>query len=107
MKWRTKSLVSLLAFVGLVYAGSPKIAKDLDNIDSEALVDVIVQFKQVPTEAHHNKVTNRGGQLRRELGLIKGSHYSIPASKLKDLAEDPDVTYISPDRPVKASLDYV
>jgi hypothetical protein len=103
MKLWTKSLVWFLAFAGLVFAGSPKIAKDLDNIDSEALVDVIVQFKQVPTEAHHKKITDRGGQLKRELGLIKGSHYSVPASKLKDLADDPDVAYISPDRPVNAA----
>ena len=100
-------LVSLLTLGLLAFAGSPKIAKDLDSIDSEALVDVIVQFRQVPTEAHHNKVINRGGQLKTELGFIKGSHYSIPAGKLEDLAEDPEVTYISPDRPVKASLDYV
>ena len=103
MKFQTKSLVWFLAFAELAFAGSPKIAKDLDNIDPEALVNVIVQFKQVPTEAHHKKITDRGGQLKRELGLIKGSHYSVPASKLKDLADDPDVAYISPDRPVNAA----
>jgi serine protease AprX len=30
----------------------------------------------------------------------------VPASKLKDLADDPDVAYISPDRVVRGTLDY-
>jgi hypothetical protein len=31
----------------------PKIAKDLDDGDPDRVVDVIVQFKQTPTEKHH------------------------------------------------------
>ncbi|HUJ20929.1 MAG TPA: S8 family peptidase [Bryobacteraceae bacterium] len=106
MNRKVQLLISLLAFAGSVVGGSLKTAKDLNSLNSTGLVDVIVQFKHVPTEVHHRKVTDRGGHLKTELGLIKAGHYSIPAGEVRDLAEDPEVTYISPDRPVKASLDY-
>jgi serine protease AprX len=64
---------------------------------------VIVQFRQVPTARHHQKVLDRGGKLRRELGRFRGAAYSMPASALASLAADPEVVYISPDRPVHAS----
>src|SRR4026209_2216287 len=101
MKLLSITAVLLLASTP-VFAKHPKIAQDLEAANPSSNVDVIVQFKHAPTDAHHKKITDRGGQLKRELGIIKGSHYSVLASKLKDLADDPDVAYISPDRPVNA-----
>src|SRR4029077_11617108 len=72
-----------------------------------ATVDVIIQFVQVPTDAHHKKVQNKGGVLKTKLDFIKGAHYSVPAEALDALADDPDVAYISPDRAVKGTLDHV
>lgn len=80
----------------------PKIAPDLEAADPDSYVSVIVQFKQAPTARHHAKVLSRGGQLKSELGIVKGGAYKIPASKLKELASDPDVAYISSvDHPVQ------
>jgi len=79
---------------------SPKISKDLEGIGSSSQVDVIVQFNQAPTARHHQKVLDRGGKLKQQHEIIKGGAYSVPASALADLAADPDVAYISPDRPV-------
>ena len=70
-------------------AGSGKLAKDLESLDPAANVDVIVQFKQVPTEVHHQKVISRGGVQKKNLGLIKGALYSMPAANLKELSDDP------------------
>lgn len=104
---------SLFALNGLFMAstltalgGHPKIARDLDQVNSAGTVDVIVQFRQAPTDGHHKKVTIRGGRLKTALGIVKGGHYSIPAGKLAELADDPEVVYISPDRGVSGSLDY-
>jgi subtilisin family serine protease len=66
-------------------------------------VNVVVQFKSPLTEAQHQKVLDRGGLLKTALPLVHGGAYSMPAGKVQDLANDPEVDYISPDRPVAAT----
>src|SRR6266566_4436771 len=104
------ALITLLA-AGLSFAdGKNKVSKDLDapkGGHNGATVDVIIQFNQTPTAAHHQKVQNKGGVLKTNLDFIKGAHYSVPTGSLEALENDPDVTYISPDREVSGSLDYV
>src|ERR1700760_2504690 len=68
-------------------------------------VDVIVRYHSPLSEAHHRKIAGLGGSLKRSFEGIQSAHYSIPRSALKTLAEDPDVEYASPDRPVKGMLD--
>jgi|HubBroStandDraft_6_1064221.scaffolds.fasta_scaffold472758_3 hypothetical protein len=90
----------------LAFAGDPKLAPDLEKAAPASVVDVIVQFKEVPTQRHHDKVTNLGGRLKTDLsGGIRGAHYSIPAGMLSELAQDVDVAYISPDRELHGQLD--
>jgi len=98
---RTVLIVSaLLLTASLAFAGSHKMSKEFDGKKLSGQVDVIVQFNQVPTSRHHQKIASRGGKLKRELGRFKGAAYRMPASKLAGLANDPEVRYISPDRPV-------
>src|SRR5258708_10655580 len=110
------SWFALLALVTLLAAGTSfadskhKLSNDLDAFKgshSGATVDVIIQFNQTPTAAHHQKVQNKGGVLKTNLDFIKAAHYSVPVESLDALADDPDVVYISPDRDVSGSLDYV
>ncbi len=82
-----------------------KIAPDFGDPDPFTNVRVIIQWKNEPSTEHH-KVLNRGGFLHASHQSIKAGTYSIPAWQLTELANDPDVKYISPDRPVKARLDY-
>ena len=98
-------LAVLILTASFAFARNPKIAPDLDGIDRAANADVIIQFKHVPTEAHHLKVRQQGGMLRAPFELIKGGLYTVPARALEPLANDPEVAYISPDRPVGAMLD--
>src|SRR6266516_3573354 len=102
------TLITLLV-AGLCLAdGKHKLSKDLDALKgshSGATVDVIIQFNQTPTDAHHQKVQNKGGVLKTKLDFIKGAHYSVPVESLDALADDPDVAYISPDRRLSGSLD--
>ena len=106
--------LALLTLITLVVAGlcladgKHKLSKDLDALKashSGATVDVIIQFNQTPTDAHHQKVQNKGGVLKTKLDFIKGAHYSVPVESLDALADDPDVAYISPDRRLNGSLD--
>ena len=105
--WGRKFLMlcAVMLSTSLAFAGSPKMSKDLEGKNASDQVDVIVQFKQAPTARHHQKVLSRGGTLNRKLGLVKAGAYTVPASALADLAADPDVAYIAPDRPVKGMLD--
>src|SRR5687768_6538478 len=98
MTQRRTILVALLgtAFASFSAAASSKLAPDMSGGNHTAPVDVIVQFNSVPSEEHHGRVAQRGGQLRRELRLINAAAYSIPAAALPDLAEDASVSYVSP-----------
>src|SRR2546425_6777980 len=102
-------LITLLA-AGLSLANGKKhkLSNDLDALKggyNGTTVDVIIQFNQTPTDAHHQKVQNKGGVLKTKLDFIKGGHYSVPVESLDALADDPDVAYISPDRRLNGSLD--
>jgi len=97
----TLCAVTLMAMP--TFAVSQKISNDLGNNSSAGQVDVIVQFDQTPTAAYHQKVLNRGGTIKRQLGSFKGAAYTMPASALADLSTDPNVVYISPDRPLKST----
>lgn len=109
--------LALLTLIALLAAGlsladgkKPKLSKDLDALKTGhggTTVDVIIQFNQVPTAAHHKKVQNKGGVLKTKLDLIKGAHYSVPVEALDALANDPDVAYISPNRKLRGAMDPV
>src|SRR5580765_6724482 len=68
----------LLLTAGLSLGDSKhKLSRDLDAIKgghNGATVDVIIQFAQQPTDAHHQKVRAKGGALKTKLGVIKGAH---------------------------------
>ena len=104
---RFLTLCAVILCATMAFAGSPKMSKDLEGKNASDQVDVIVQFNQVPTARHHQKVLSRGGKLKHELGLVKSGAYSLPASALADLAADPDVAYIAPDRPLYLSLIHI
>ncbi len=48
----------------------------------------------------------RGGKVRRILAHLRTATYSVPASALPALAADPNVRYVSPNRPVRGKLEY-
>ena len=81
-------MIALLAAGLAVADGSHKLSKDLEALkDGHAgsTVDVIIQFNQTPTAAHHQRVQNKGGVLKRTLNIINGAHYAIPATALDAL----------------------
>jgi len=105
----TKQALILAAFLGsagLSYGQQhPKLSSDLEGLDPASSVDVIIQYKETPTEAQRQKVCGKGGIYRRDLSVIKGGHYSVPATALAELADDPDVVAISRDRIVQGGKD--
>ena len=96
-------LALLLGALPPAFAGSRKIAKELEGTDPSKSVDVIVRFKQAPTAELHNKVLRHGGALKRELRIVRGGAYTVPASALAELAADSSVEYIAPNRPLHST----
>ena len=89
---------------GAARAATATLSPELRSAGAGEDVDVIVQYKSTPTEANHARVAALGGKLRGEMRNVKAAHYTVPRAQLKALAEDPDVAYISPNRPVKGML---
>ncbi len=69
-------------------------------------IRVIVQFTKTPTQHHFDKVQARGGKLATRLEMVNGGAFSLPASALKDLANDDEVASITPDHNLKAMDEY-
>src|SRR6266700_7558759 len=98
-QFRYSALLCLILCTTMAFAKSPKISKDLQDKPGGQSIDVIVQYKVQPGKSHFDRVTSRGGTLKKDLrGVIHGAAFSVKSDSLDDLASDPDVTYISPDR---------
>jgi len=105
-----------IAMLGLATAtaewgGSEKLAADLRSAPtsetrSSEIIDVIVQCTDAPDEANHAAVRPRGGELKRSFPTIQAAHYRVPVAALEQMAGDPDVAYITPDRPVSGYRDH-
>src|SRR5436309_1003180 len=80
-----------------------KFAKDLNYGHSNGLVDVIVQYRQTPTSAHYSRMASRGASVKSRLHSIHAAAFRIPASAIPLLEKDPDVLYVTPDRPLQLS----
>src|ERR1035441_742941 len=98
-------IIGLLA-AGIGFAAHPKLSPELEGVDAQRQVDVIITFTQSPTFAHHAKILMRGGTVRRSLEVVKAGAYRLTAAKLAELADDPDVEYISPDHAVQGLLQF-
>jgi hypothetical protein len=81
-----------------------KLAPDL--IAGTGAQDVIVQFVHEPTDATRARVTAKGGQLKQNLRGSRSGVYTLTASAIEALSDDPEIRYISPDRRVKRYLEF-
>jgi len=88
------------------------LSQELDSIANDATlngdktVDVIIQFRDLPSETDNKSVKVEGGVHKGQLLLINGNLYTVPIKALKNLAKNPNVLYITPDRKSKQFSDY-
>ena len=94
-----------LAAAGLCLAADARIARELANATGDAQVDVIVQYAQEPSDHDRDRLSRVGGALKWDLHSIHAEAVRVPAGAIATLASDPNVVYVSPDRPVRAMLD--
>ena len=85
------------------YAGSTaKFSADLQQRAAGAgsMVTVIVQYRQMPTASSIRTMQVGGAAIKSKLHTIRAVTMRVPVSMLAKLAKDPNVAYITPDRPV-------
>ena len=83
-----------------------RVARWKVGAEGDGQTRVIVQFNQAPTEEHFSRLQTRGARLNGRLGLVRAGAYTLPASHLEDMANDPAVASISPDHDLKAADDF-
>lgn len=96
-KRRIAQIGLILGIVSVAFAGE-KLAPDLRDLNPESRTDVIIQYKHPPTSANHQNVADRGGSFQQEFQAVKGAVYVIPVKSLKDLEDNEEVLYVSPNR---------
>src|SRR3954471_14815873 len=103
-----KAIISFALAAGSVTGGLGQrahVARELEKVAPDDLVNVIVRFRKAPGPGQHQIVRDLGGAVRRSLSSIRGGAYALPGSALESLAENPEVLSVSPDRPVHMLLD--
>ena len=82
-----------------------KFSKDMQQQRSDAngMVTVIVQFHQMPNNASVKAMQEHGAKLKSNLHSIRALTLTVPVSMLANLANNPNVAYITPDRAVGVS----
>ena len=81
-----------------------KLSADAEAMVNEASVPVIIRYKQMPTTRHQGNIRSHGGAVNRVLSQLPLIVASLPGSQLGAIASDPDVAYVSLDRPVRAHV---
>jgi len=85
-------------------ADHAKLSPEIDALDPNSKVAVIIQYHDAPTPDTDQAMRDRGADSAASLQTLNAQLVSITASSLHDLARDPNVAYISPDRTLTSSL---
>ena len=105
--WGGKIFFLVLLVFASSFAFAGKKSKELDRTPGDTQVDVIVQYASAPSDDNIMKAHNKGAKFKNHLGLIKASVYRVAAGNIdKMMADDPSITYVSPDRAVSGASDY-
>src|SRR5215470_7020368 len=114
MKRALVVLVVLLALPVALVADNSKISPDLQSNTSSSQVQVIVQYApgtQVTcsgllglVDCLANDILNLGGSILGQLPLVNGVVALLDGNGIVSLSNNPNVTYISKDRPLRPFL---
>jgi hypothetical protein len=97
-------MVSFLLATSSAVAG-PKVAPDMPKVSANTPVDIIVRFRTLPTKDELQTIGTYG-QLKKIFNSIKAIHAQVPLSVVSIMEADSNVVYISPNRPLKGTLEF-
>src|ERR1700688_154135 len=98
--WGQALGLALLVLTAIPSFAGSKFSSDLPQQTKSGMVTVNVQYRQMPNNA---SLKSHGGTVRMKHHHINAVTLTLPANKLAELAADPHVAYITPDRPVSLS----
>jgi len=115
----TRKILALSAIVAFLFVllpaaaqggqGSDKLSREVEEkihgAGSDDLLPVIIQTSGEPSSSHFARLHGRGGVVKTHHESFHGYSARIPASQIAALADDPEVTHVSFDSPVKAHMD--
>src|ERR1043165_4503413 len=106
---RYKATLAALLIAVMMLAGSAfgreRLSRDFGKIKSNDTVTVILQYSKAPQAEHSNRVKQHGGVWKNQFKHFNGAVVTMRRDRLeKLLANDPDLTYVTPERPMKGSL---
>ena len=100
-------LCALILTASLALGQSSKISKDLASLPPKAPVSVLVQYSSAPTSSDINAAKSLGATNGKALGLVKGYKWTMsPAAVQGLITKDPNIKYVSPDRPVQGAMNF-
>lgn len=107
VQMRRKLLSTAFIVLGASFCafGGQKLAPELNGAELTSTAHVIITWRHNPGVIEHGKVAQHGGDVQRTYKHLKSAAYKVPVQSLQDLANDPEVAYIAPDRPVRSNLD--
>jgi serine protease AprX len=105
MRYSQRILIAVLLMSSSVLGAfgqqaRPTMSSDLPALMGHSTVPVIIQYKVRPNSDHVSRIMNAGGAVSKVFSNVQGIAATVPGSAVSSLAADPDVAYISVDRPV-------
>jgi serine protease AprX len=84
-----------------------KMSRDLSDMlqNKSGAMRVIVQYKSAPGATQFSRAQGRGAKLHGSLSSVRAGVFTMSPAAIRAMANDSDVAFISPDRPLKAMDD--
>jgi subtilisin family serine protease len=91
---------------GGVVGQHSKLSRDLSDMlqSKSGAMRVIVQYKNAPGATQFSRAQGRGAKLHASLSSVRAGVFTMSPAAIRALANDSDVAFISPDRPLKAMV---
>jgi len=107
--WERKAglWVLILTMASLAFGQSSKISPDLQALPSGSTVNVIVQYYNPPSRSEVNAANSAGASTGKSLGLVVAYRWTMSLANVQNLlGQDPNIKYVSLDRPLKGAMNY-
>src|SRR5438093_1047021 len=102
------SIILPITLAASAAAQSSRLSLDLQNLPASQTANVVIQYYTPPTAANIAAAQAAGASNGKALGLVKGNGYAMSRAQASNLLTlDPNVKYISVDRPLQMASDSV
>jgi serine protease AprX len=99
--------IAILTMASLAFGQSSKMSPDLQALGPNSNVNVIVQYYNPPNNNELNAGGLVGATNGKSLGLVQAYSWTMSPGKVQTLInQDPNIKYVSVDRPLKGAMNF-